>query len=210
MAKRKPNPHAQEQAASLAAAIDRVATAPAAGSRDLFVVTGLIPGGGFSTTQENVLVAVSSHLATTARGFRLGNTVVFEGRSADGTRKLIPLAEGAAVLSGAEDQLANLLVCSAGEGQFPVPKWFADLLLRSEHFADALPRIQTYARRPVFDADFVLRGPAGTPGAASSSTAPRSTPRPGRRRRPTARGSIVSRPGSAGCWKTSASARRPT
>src|SRR5262249_44180899 len=43
--------------------------------------------------------------------------------------------------------------------QFPLPKWFGDLVLRSELLPPRLPRIQHYARRPMFDFDFNLRAP---------------------------------------------------
>ncbi len=42
---------------------------------------------------------------------------------------------------------------------FPPPGKFVATLLRTGPTRDSLPRIVTYARRPVYDEDFVLRGP---------------------------------------------------
>jgi hypothetical protein len=154
-----------EQATGLTAALEAVARAPLPGARDLFVVPGLKPGGAFATTQENVLVQAGQYLAGTNRVFKFGDGIVFEFRSKNGIPRLVHLTEGTAVVSGAEHLLANLMVgVSPEEGQFPIPKGFADLLLRSEPLRDALPVIKTYAHRPVFDDGFILRGPGWHPG----------------------------------------------
>ena len=61
--------------------------------------------------------------------------------------------------------LANLFVCEYppaepdGEVlQFAPPKGVVELLLNSEPTRQTLPRIETYATRPVFDADYGFRG----------------------------------------------------
>ena len=134
------------------------------GARNLPVLIGLMPHGSFTIPQESVLVRAADFLRGSGRVYIYGSTIVLEIRQADGDgSQLAPLRSGSAVEVGAEDFLANILVCQYGDKQFAVPKWFADVLLRSELLVPILPHIRHYATRPVFDQHFVLRGPGWHP-----------------------------------------------
>jgi hypothetical protein len=149
-----------EVAEQLFQAIRAVGQAPRPGARPLPVLQGLTPKGAFTQPQENVLLDAVSILVHSGRVYRYGDAVVLETERLDGGgSRLAPLRSGAKVETGAEDLLANLFLCQCGEVQLPVPRWLADLLLRSELLPGRLPQIRQYATRPVFDADFVLRGP---------------------------------------------------
>jgi hypothetical protein len=167
-----------QHAAALEEALEAVAAAPLPGSRDLHEVTGVKPGG-FVTSQENTLVEVSTFLSDSRRVFTMSGSIYFETLWKNGDRELVPLTEGGTVVGGAEFQLANLMVCAAAEkGEFSVPRWFADLLLRSEPLRDRLPVITTYARRPVFDKDLVFRNPGWHPSVGVLVHGPAVEPRP--------------------------------
>lgn len=150
--------------AQIAQAIRDLATVPLPGGRDLPVLTGLLQIGRYTEPQDNVLLKAIDLLIKSERVFAYGNTVVIDTPCSRGDgRELRPLRTGSSIVTGAEDVLANLFVCQEptskdGDREFPVPKWFVDGLLRSE-LLERLPRILHYATRPVFDSDFVLRGP---------------------------------------------------
>ena len=149
----------------LLAALCQAHNAPAPGARSLPVLTGLYPGGRFSVPQDNVILAAAQILSDGGRVYLYGNGVFLEAEAPDGTGlTLKPLTTGAGVEAGAEDLLANLFRCQDARGEFPVPRWFAEVLLRCDLLAPRLPRVAHHARRPVFDADFVLRGPGWHPG----------------------------------------------
>lgn len=134
------------------------------GARSLPILWGLTPNGGFIHPQENVLVQAADLLVESGRVYAYGEAIVFEVQRLDGEGfGLTPLRTGASVEVGAEDLLANILVCQLDEKQFPISKWFADVLLRSELLIARLPRIQIYSTRPVVDGDFVLRNPGWHP-----------------------------------------------
>ena len=158
-----PNTLGHQHANALEAAMEAVASAPLPGARDLYKIVGLKPGCGFRTTQENTLIEVSDFLSGTKRVFAMTGSLYFEARWKNENHELLPLTEGGTVVPGAEYQLANLMVCTTENGELPVPKWFTDLLLRSEPLHDKLPEIKTYARRPVFDQEFVFRNPGWHP-----------------------------------------------
>src|SRR5262249_24935205 len=148
-----------ELAEQLQQAIHEADNAPLAGARNLPILSGLKPGGGFTAPQDNVLVGAATILAGSGRIYTYGDTIVLELQRLDGgAPRLARRRTGSVVDAGAEDLLANVFVCKLGSSEFPVPRWFADLLLRSEILTDPLPRIRHYATRPVFDEDFVLRG----------------------------------------------------
>jgi hypothetical protein len=89
--------------------------------------------------------------------------IVMEMPRLEGGLHLAPLRTGSLVETGAEDLLANVLLSQTDDNQFPIRKWFACLLLRSELLLPRIPRIRHYATRPVFDGNFVLRGPGWHP-----------------------------------------------
>src|SRR5262249_19703984 len=60
--------------------------------------------------------------------------------------------------------LANVMICESADGngavkQFPPPPRFVATLLKREPTRNAFPQVRQYSRRPVFDEQFVLRGP---------------------------------------------------
>jgi len=168
----------QQVEADLLGALAALGRAPRAGARDLFVVEGVTPGGGFVGHQDNAVLAATGFLAASGRVYILGGDVLFEARAAAGDRKLVPLTEGSRVVGGAADHLANLIVCAKGDDHFPAPRSFVELLLRSELLLGALPRIVHYARRPVFDRGLVLRGPGWHPGVGILVHGPAVDPTP--------------------------------
>lgn len=160
MAASKHKTAGEELAHQLFQAIKDAGAVPLPGARDLPVLDGLTAKGGFTQPQENVLLKTIDILRTSGRAYVRGEMIVLELRRLDSSGMgLAPLRTGSVVVVGAEDLLANLLVCEQKGEQRPVPKWFSDVLLRSELLADCLPRIQHYAARPVFDDNFALRGP---------------------------------------------------
>src|SRR5262249_19203802 len=134
--------------------------APLPGARPLPVLWGLLPRAGFTQPQENILVQAIKLLSESGRVFTYGDSIVMVMRRIDGAGdRLAPLRTGSVAEVGGEDLLASLITCQHGESQFPLPRWFAEVLLRAEPLLARLPRIQHYATRPIFDSDFVLRGP---------------------------------------------------
>jgi hypothetical protein len=109
-----------------------------------------------------VLVNAVDLLVRSGRVYVYGDTIVLQGPGPGGDR-LVPLRTGSVAEVGAEALLANLFVCQQEYGQFPVPKWFADVLLRAEPLRARLPRIRHYATRPIFDDDVVRRDPGWHP-----------------------------------------------
>jgi hypothetical protein len=156
----------EELEGQLLQAIREADRAPLPGARCLPVLCGARLRGGFTEPAENVLVRAVTILVESGRAYVYGDTIVLETQRLDGGGAgLAPLRTGPAVAAGAQDFLANVFVCQQGETQFPVPRWLADVLLRSELLTARLPRIRHYATRPVFGQDFVLLGPgwhAGT------------------------------------------------
>lgn len=166
MASSKPKPKTvgQEFADQLNDSLQKAIHAPLAGARDLPKLTGLKLHGGFLEPQENVLLRATNILVGSGRVFRYGNTIVIEHPRFDGCgMTLASIREGTVVVTGAEDLLANIVVCEIGLDQFAIPKWFVDLLLRSEPLIKRLPHIRHYSTKPVFDDEFILRGPGWHP-----------------------------------------------
>lgn len=157
----------EEMAEQFFAAIREAESAPAPDARELYVIRGITSGGKFGRPVENVLSEVGHHMAETGRVFIHGNSVVMEVARRDGSGlRLVTLAGEFSVEHGANYSMSNLFVCADGNGaQFPVPTWFAGLMMGWEPLADLLPRIRHYGTRAVFDSDFVLRGPGWHPEA---------------------------------------------
>lgn len=161
MAKSKPKTTGDELEEQLLQAIKKAQHAPLPGARQLPVLQGLSLKGKFTVPQENVLLEAVKYLSDSGRVYVHGGNIVLEVEGLDGNgRVLARLRTGSVVEVGAEDLLANVCLCQEGEVQFPAPKWVVDLLLRSELLPPHLPRIQHYARRPLFDSNFNLRGPS--------------------------------------------------
>lgn len=150
---------AQQLERELEVALFQVQRVPSQGARELDDLEGLTLKPGFILPQENVIIAAAEFLASSQRVFRYGARIVFEIRRSSGAHELIVLSESGDVASGAEDYLANLFRCRLGEGEFPPPRWFVELLFRSELLFDRLPSIQHYSKRPFVSASFqVLQG----------------------------------------------------
>jgi hypothetical protein len=141
-------------------AIRDVDRAPLPGARDLPVLTGIDRRGDFVDPQENVLMRAAEILLKSRRVFTYGNTAVMQIAGLEGTGDtLVPLRTGPIIEKGAPSLLANLFVCRFGGKEFPPPAWFVPVLLHADSVLPLLPRIALYARRPVFDSNFHLRGP---------------------------------------------------
>lgn len=151
-------------ASQLIQAVHDTESAPLPDARDLPALDGLTARGVFTLPQENVLVTAAELIAESGRVYVYGDSVVMDSPRLDGGgARLTPLLSGSVVEVGAEDLLANLIICRHQGREFPFPRWFGELLLRSEQLPDHLPRIRHYATRPVFDDQFVLRGPGWHP-----------------------------------------------
>lgn len=149
-----------EMETQLRDAIRELGQVPHDEARPLPFLTGLRANGSLQEPLDNVLLRALDLLIASQRVFLFGSSIVLEIERIDGDgRGLVTLCTGTDVAVGAEDLLSNVILCGTSEQQFTLPKSICDVLLRSELAWRRLPRIQTYAARPVFDADFVLRGP---------------------------------------------------
>jgi hypothetical protein len=158
-------------------ALEEADNAPLPGARTLPILHGLKPKGGFTQPQENILLRATEILMESGRIYAYGDTLVMQtDRRDDIPGVLTPLRTGSIVEVGANDLLANVFICHQGESQFSVPIWFAKLLLRSELLIARLPRIRHYATRPLFDHDFILRGPGWHPDVGILINGPESEP----------------------------------
>jgi hypothetical protein len=135
------------------------------GARDVGVIVGLTPNCTAEVPLENVLVVGEKLLVQSERIYRYGNNVVME-IGGPGEQRLLALATGSKVESWAAAQLANIFVCEHKQSfppfttiQFVPPLKFVTTLIHREPTRAALPLIKLYALRPIFDDDFVLRGP---------------------------------------------------
>jgi hypothetical protein len=155
-----------ELAEQFTQALHAVEQVPLPGARDLPILYGIDRRGDFTEPQENVLIKAAEILVQSKRVYKHGDSIVMEVEEADGTgASLVALRIGADVENGARGFLANLFVCEYKGKQFPPPGWFVAVLLRADTVLQMLPEIKWYAKRPVFDANFQLRGPGWHPDA---------------------------------------------
>jgi hypothetical protein len=165
MARKNPTPGAVLEQ-QLVQALHDAERALLPGCRDLAILCGLSRQGDFVVPQENVLVQAGDILVRNAQVYTYANSVVMQrGEATAPDVSLVPLRRDMRVEAYGRGLLANLLVCQNGENQFPPPKWFLEVLLHAEPVLARLPRIRHQARRPIFDSDFVLRGPGWHPDA---------------------------------------------
>lgn len=143
-------------AARLMMALAALAKVLMAGARDLPVLVG-ISAKQYLEPQENVLLKAGKILVDSVRIFRHECDIVMEVPAGD-YKTLLPLCTSTEVHSYAKAKLANVFVIECAGKQIPIPDWFCQSLLRYEPLYDALPRIEIYALRPVFDRDFRLCG----------------------------------------------------
>ena len=134
------------------------------GARSLPVVTEITPSCTTVRSWENILCEVQKILVDSEAIYCYGDNVVMavgEGEAA----KLLHLTSGPHMERDTPHILANLFVCQtpADDGQnpveFPSPTKLVATALSRHPTTAALPHILLYARRPVFDRSFVLRGP---------------------------------------------------
>ncbi len=143
-------------------ALGELDAAPLLGARDLPLLTG-VSSKGFTDSPENVWVRLREILSNTNRVFRFGNRIVFESRMPEEEPCLITLVEGVDVRGGAEAHLANVFLCTAGDQDFLPSRNLVSHALLAEPVRGSLPLIRVYSRRPVYDTDFILRGPGWHP-----------------------------------------------
>jgi hypothetical protein len=141
--------------------------APLPGARNISILHGLNTNCTFSVPLENVLVEAQKVLINSSRVYRYGNNAVMEVSTAT-EKALATLTTGNHVDPATATLLANLFVCECEENpgetiQFIPPTKFVAALLHREPTVAALPAIKLYALRPVFDENFVLRGPGWHP-----------------------------------------------
>lgn len=144
-----------------AAARRELRQAPRVGARDLPRLVGLNPNGTANAPIENLYAAATEMLAASGKVFVYGENVMLETGVRE-TLGLQRLTTGSDPVPSASALLANYLTCeTAGDAPsyFPPPGKFVGTLLARGPTRDAMPRITAYARRPIYDNDFVLRGP---------------------------------------------------
>jgi hypothetical protein len=144
----------------LTQAIQGLAMAPLDGARNLPIVRNVRQGGSILGNAENKLLEVTSILIESRAVFSYENSVVMEYSDGDGKR-LVHLTMGGELWNSARSRLANLFICESRTPgdiavQFPPPDKLVEHVLNRQPTLDALPRIRTYARRPVFDSQFRL------------------------------------------------------
>lgn len=163
-----PRPANTSRGATLANRIrrgrQRAERAARPGARELPILHGVTRYCEFRLPQENVLAAAGEILVESGRVYTYGSSIVVEIGDA-GERRLVTVANDGRVEPYATSMLANTFICEQAplteEGtpiQYPPPKSFTELLLNAEPIRQALPRIRTYASRPVFDEDFTFLG----------------------------------------------------
>ena len=134
------------------------------GARHLNQLTGVNQKCDFLELQENVLARLGDILVGSNRIFRLHADIVMEVGSGD-RRSLVTLASGRKIERIAVPMLANLAVCQleSDDGnkfvQFPLPERLVAITLNHEPTLARLPTIETYARRPLFNLEFLYLGP---------------------------------------------------
>lgn len=164
MSQQTDNSRGTELAQRLATAARRARRCLGGGARSLPVVTGVTPSFTTVGRLENVLDQVQRILTESTKIFCYGNDVVMEVGEGEAAG-LIHLTTGPRMERDAPHLLANLFVCQSpvDNGKNPVehppPSRLVATVLSRQPTIAALPRVLSYARRPVFDSDFVLRGP---------------------------------------------------
>ena len=145
-------------------------------------------GDGIGRSLDEILGEASQVLLESGRAYRYGNEIVLE-QTRDEHAALVPLAVEGRAESGVEAVLSNLMIVDCGNGQIAIqagfPSRLARALLADEVLWRALPRIEFYSHRPVFDRDYglcrpgyhadsriLVHGPAITPILHEPSTGP--------------------------------------
>ena len=141
----------------LRSALQAVERAPLPGARDLAIIAGFDSRGNPLRHMENLVIETATLLAKSGHIYGYGDTIVMESQRLDGSGPdLVPLRTGPIIERGAEHFLANHFLCGGAAAPITPPRKFVETLLRSDHIRKKLPRIKTYARRPIFDLEFNL------------------------------------------------------
>lgn len=131
---------------------------------------GIDPGGKF--TQFTVVAAAFLAAVAPADGpyrvFIYGSATVLEVAAGREEPGLATLVQACDVTRSAPALLANIVLCrlereDAPPVEFPLPSSALATLLHSEEVRGGLPRIELYARRPVYSRAYVLLGPGYHP-----------------------------------------------
>lgn len=150
-------------------AATELARLPLPGARTLPVVWGLTGQCTTDLDLENIFVEMTQVLVQSGRIYTLGNSVVME--SGDGQdKRLLTLATGSVIESGAAELLANIFHCgfatkNGSPRVQPPTNRIVGTLLSREPTRERLPRISLYANRPVFDEEFTFCSPGWHPGS---------------------------------------------
>lgn len=144
-------------------AFQRARNAPAPGVTALPILHGLTPKASSLAPLENIRAQAAEILVQSGRCFRFHGDVVIEVDDGE-DKSLVNLTTGGDVGRGAESLLANVFNCDVPRGEdgfeyFSPPSRFVADLLTSSAAMSVLPRINTYARRPIHGDDFELIGP---------------------------------------------------
>lgn len=152
-----------QQASLLMLALETLRKVLNPGARDLPVLTGLTPTL-YLEPQENVHQKALQILRDSKRVYVYGNDVVMEMTKPNSNQKVLEnLRTSNEVHRSAASLLANLIVCEKDGKQIPIPDFFVQQLFRNESVLKALPYINTYTTRPVFDVNYRLCGPGWHP-----------------------------------------------
>lgn len=146
-------------------AIRHADRAPRPGARQLPTLIGIKANCQYTRLMDNVLTDAGDMVVASRRVFRHGNSVVLEIEDESG-KQLTALSTMSKPEPMAAALLANLFICeepAKKDGvpplQFGPPDRFVDQLLNNEPLKNRIPRIEAYSLRPVFDQNYVFRGP---------------------------------------------------
>jgi len=134
------------------------------GARQLPILNGVNPSCQFTRPMENVVAEAGDILIESQRVFRHGNSVMLEVEHDEG-KSLTTLSTAFESEPAASSLLANLFICeqqlndNSPPVQYPPPNRFTALLFTNEPLQSRIPKINMYALRPVFDEDYMFRGP---------------------------------------------------
>jgi hypothetical protein len=134
------------------------------GARELPCLVGLNPNGTAVVPLENLFSQATDYLTATGQFYHYGQNIALEVTHGE-ERSLQLLTLGSRAEPIAAAMISNFLTCQTVCGSnsspmhFTPPSGFINNLLARFPTRAAFPPITTYARRPVYDEHFILRGP---------------------------------------------------
>jgi hypothetical protein len=152
----------------LHAALEAFALGPVLGGHSRPIILGVTSKGAFvgHMTADQFFARACQIVVESNRGFRYGNSICLETGGTEGPR-LMTLAIDRRAEPGAASLLANLFVVGVGGGEQGIqsltPPGLVAALLASDPLWEALPAIDYYSRRPVFDRSYSFRQPGWHP-----------------------------------------------